>query len=103
MSCSFAGSESARIVYIREAGIVYSQGGTGIGPIMATINCHYRRPVNYPDTVHVGASGELGSATVGGSNSGGGVHGLGRGRCILSAGRSGDDTARAMRVLTPGR
>ena len=47
--------ESARIVYIREAGIVYSQGGTGIGPILATINCHYRRPVNYPDTVHVGA------------------------------------------------
>jgi acyl-CoA thioester hydrolase len=47
--------ESARIVYIRQAGITYSQGGTGIGPILATINCHYRRPLTYPDTVHVGA------------------------------------------------
>jgi acyl-CoA thioester hydrolase len=47
--------ESARIAYIRDAGISYSQGGTGIGPILATINCHFRKPVNFPDTVHIGA------------------------------------------------
>lgn len=47
--------ESARIAYIRDAGIEYAEGGTGVGPILATINCHYRRQLNFPDTVHVGA------------------------------------------------
>lgn len=28
---------------------------TGIGPILARIQCNYRSPVNFPDTVYIGA------------------------------------------------
>jgi acyl-CoA thioester hydrolase len=28
--------------------------GTELGPILASITCHYRRQLKYPDTVHVG-------------------------------------------------
>jgi acyl-CoA thioester hydrolase len=57
--------ESARIAYIQQAGIEYSEGGTGVGPILATINCHYRRQLNFPDTVHVGSRiGRLGRTSM---------------------------------------
>jgi len=26
----------------------------GLGPILASLTCHYRRPLNYPDTVLIG-------------------------------------------------
>ena len=28
---------------------------TGVGPILAAVNCNYRLQLHYPDTVHIGA------------------------------------------------
>ena len=47
-------AESARIAYLEQAGLSESMEGTGIGPILASINCRYLFPVTYPDTVRVG-------------------------------------------------
>ena len=47
-------AESARIAYLEQAGLNESMQGTGIGPILASINCRYLFPVTYPDTVRVG-------------------------------------------------
>ncbi|MFN8464041.1 MAG: thioesterase family protein [Caldilineaceae bacterium] len=47
-------AESARIAYLEQAGLSESMQGTGIGPILASINCRYLFPVTYPDTVRVG-------------------------------------------------
>lgn len=46
--------ESARIEYLIRAGL-WMVRPDGLGPILASITCDYRRPLNYPDTVHVGA------------------------------------------------
>lgn len=45
--------ESARIEYLQAIGFV--GGGEGIGPILASTHCRFRRPVAFPDTVRVGA------------------------------------------------
>jgi acyl-CoA thioester hydrolase len=45
--------ESVRIEYLRRVDL-WGIGADGIGPILASISCDYRRPLNYPDTVHVG-------------------------------------------------
>jgi acyl-CoA thioester hydrolase len=47
--------ESARIAYLEQSGMSQMMSGVGLGPILASITCHYRRQLNYPDTVHVGA------------------------------------------------
>jgi acyl-CoA thioester hydrolase len=47
--------ESARITYGRQIGLAETGEGKRIGPILAAISCNYRRQLNYPDTVHVGA------------------------------------------------
>ncbi len=47
-------AESARIAYLEQAGLSDTMQGTGIGPILASINCRYLFPVTYPDTVRVG-------------------------------------------------
>jgi acyl-CoA thioester hydrolase len=46
--------ESGRVAYLERLGLGGSLSGKGIGPILAAINCNYRRPINYPDTVHIG-------------------------------------------------
>jgi acyl-CoA thioester hydrolase len=46
--------ESARIEYLNRAGL-WMVTPDGLGPILASIACDYRRPLNYPDTVHIGA------------------------------------------------
>ena len=46
--------ESGRIAYLEQAGIWRSGEPLKIGPILASITCHFRRPVKYPDTVHIG-------------------------------------------------
>jgi acyl-CoA thioester hydrolase len=46
--------ESGRIAYCVRVGMVDSANSGGIGPILAAINCNYRRPLNYPDTVQIG-------------------------------------------------
>ena len=47
--------ESARIAYLEQVGLSEMMSGEGIGPILAAIHCNYRRQVEYPDTVRIGA------------------------------------------------
>lgn len=47
--------ESARIAYLERVGLSDMMARGGIGPILAAIHCNYRKQVEYPDTVHVGA------------------------------------------------
>lgn len=47
--------ESARIEYLNRAGLSSLMAGSGIGPILAHIECNYRRQLNYPDTLQVSA------------------------------------------------
>jgi len=47
--------ESARIAYTERTGLTELMARDRIGPILASITCHYRRPVTYPDLVRVGA------------------------------------------------
>jgi len=47
--------ESVRVEYLVRAGVWVPLPPRGVGPILASIHCDYKRPLNYPDTVHVGA------------------------------------------------
>lgn len=47
--------ESARIAYFDRVGFREPQENDGIGPILASTQCRFRRPLSYPDTVLVGA------------------------------------------------
>jgi len=47
--------ESARIAYFERAGLMDEMKHNGIGPILASTECQYRRPLTYPDTIKVGA------------------------------------------------
>jgi acyl-CoA thioester hydrolase len=47
--------ESARIAFFEKVGFVRTEGGdTDIGPILAETSCRFRRPLTYPDTLHIG-------------------------------------------------
>ena len=46
--------ESARIEYLERAGLNCLSPDSDIGPILASINCNYRRQVKFPDTVYIG-------------------------------------------------
>jgi acyl-CoA thioester hydrolase len=46
--------ETARVQYLMRIGL-WMISPEGIGPILASFSCDYRRPLTYPDTVHVGA------------------------------------------------
>lgn len=46
--------ESARMAYLEKVGFI-GAGATGIGPILASTQCRFRRPLAYPDTVMAGA------------------------------------------------
>lgn len=46
--------ETARIDYLIRIGL-WGGAPHGIGPIVASIACDYRKPVNHPDNVRVGA------------------------------------------------
>jgi len=48
--------EHARLKYFHEIGFLQHQRETGIGPILAWADCRFRRPLEYPDTVSIGAS-----------------------------------------------
>jgi acyl-CoA thioester hydrolase len=47
--------ETARIEYLRRVGIAGQRQSGTIAVILASIACDFRRPVNFPDTVQVGA------------------------------------------------
>jgi acyl-CoA thioester hydrolase len=46
--------ETARVEYLRRIGLFPELPPRGLGPIVASVTCHYRRPLKYPDTVAVG-------------------------------------------------
>ena len=46
--------ESARIAYFEKLGLWDFMNQTGIGPILASIQCKFKIPLTYPDTVSVG-------------------------------------------------
>ena len=47
-------AESARVDYLRKIDFFPSLPPEGVGPILASVTCHYRRQLIYPDTVVVG-------------------------------------------------
>jgi acyl-CoA thioester hydrolase len=47
--------ESARIAYLERLGRGQMMNGVGLGPILAAINCNYRKQLTYPDTLLIGA------------------------------------------------
>jgi acyl-CoA thioester hydrolase len=47
--------ESARIEYLNRTGLSELHERQRIGPILASITCHFRRPVEFPDRVLIGA------------------------------------------------
>ena len=55
--------ESARIEYLRRCGARISN--ESVGPILAAVNCDYRRQVKFPDTVTVSASvSKIGNSSI---------------------------------------
>lgn len=46
--------ESARIAYMEAMGMEANIKTSPVGPILGDVYCRYRRPVTYPDTLHVG-------------------------------------------------
>ncbi|WP_144393909.1 acyl-CoA thioesterase [Pleionea sediminis] len=46
--------ESARIAYFRQTHIMDEMETKKIGPILASTECRYRRPVTFPDVLKVG-------------------------------------------------
>ena len=47
--------ETARVEYLHRIGMWAPLPPHGMGPILASVKCDYKRPLNYPDTVWVGA------------------------------------------------
>jgi len=47
--------EHARVAYSRKVGLHDFRDQTGLGPILGSVNCKYKFPLTYPDTVSVGA------------------------------------------------
>jgi acyl-CoA thioester hydrolase len=47
--------DTARVEYLRRIGLFPQLPPQGIGPIIASQTCHYRRQLTYPDTVVVSA------------------------------------------------
>ncbi|MCY2993049.1 MAG: thioesterase family protein [Planctomycetota bacterium] len=45
--------ETSRVVLLEQIGLGHLMSGDGLGPIVVSITCNYRRQVVYPDTVHV--------------------------------------------------
>src|SRR4249920_2790349 len=52
----FRWMESARIAYFRQANLGVADNKHGIGPILASIKCDFRRQLIYPDTLVISAS-----------------------------------------------
>ncbi len=47
--------ESSRIAYFERIGLSTAILTEKIDPILASISCDYRRQIQYPETVHIGA------------------------------------------------
>ncbi len=46
--------ETARVAYLKRIGFFPELPPQGTGPIIASVTCHYRRQLKYPDTVAAG-------------------------------------------------
>ncbi len=46
--------ESARIAYLEKIGHTETMHTTGVGPILASARCDFKRPLTYPDRIFVG-------------------------------------------------
>lgn len=46
--------ESSRLALFEKTSMMSDMPKTDIGPILAETSCRYRRPLNYPDRIHVG-------------------------------------------------
>lgn len=53
---AFRWFESARVAYLSAAGLEHLMTNQGLGPILASVKCDYRRQIKYPDHVHLGAA-----------------------------------------------
>ena len=51
----FRWCESARIAYFGKIGLADRRIGQHVGPILASIKCDFRRQLNFPDTIRIGA------------------------------------------------
>jgi len=47
--------ESCRIAYMERVKVFEYMEATGIGPILASCRCKFRRPLTYPDSISVGS------------------------------------------------
>jgi acyl-CoA thioester hydrolase len=47
--------ESGRVALLERMGVAEIMQGESLGPILAAVNCHYRRQIHYPDTVVIGS------------------------------------------------
>ena len=47
--------ENARLEYFRRLDWFAFEKETGVGPILASTSCRFRRPLTYPDTISIGA------------------------------------------------
>jgi len=45
--------QSARVLYLDSVGLMRSQWEEGIGPILASIDCQFRKPLFYPGQITV--------------------------------------------------
>lgn len=48
--------ESARIAYFNKLGVMEADSKDNIAPILAETSCRFKYPLNFPDTILVGAS-----------------------------------------------
>ncbi len=51
----FRWCESARIEYFGRIGLADRRSAEHVGPILASIKCDFRRQLNFPDTIRIGA------------------------------------------------
>ena len=47
--------ESSRVDFLGDFHTPITMKGTGLGPILASINCVFRRQLTFPDTVYIGS------------------------------------------------
>ena len=47
--------ENARIAYLERVGWWQEVARTGVGPILASVQARFRRPLAHPDTIRIGA------------------------------------------------
>ena len=48
--------ESARLAYFERVGFIDEMKRSGVGPILATTQCRFKKPLTYPDRIRVGAT-----------------------------------------------